>query len=114
MSNITDAQTLSIYNGEGVAVPAATLEPSGLPEVITAVSGTPFQISTKRNADLYIAIATAAALTISMGPEAAGTSVPVAASASEAVGVTTLFVPVGWYVKLTGTVADFVLNAVLR
>ena len=115
MSNITDAQTLALYNSEGATEPAS-VNPSpagGTPEVLTVTSATPFQVSKVRNATLYIAIATAAALTISMGPEAAGTSVPVAASATEAIGVTTLKVPAGWYVTLTGTVADFVLNAVL-
>lgn len=113
MSDITDAQTLAIYNGEGQALPASIGQPSGTPQVITAVSGTPFQISTKRGAHLYIDINTSASLTLSMGPEAAGTSVPVGAASADAIGVTTLYVPAGWYVKLTGTVADFVLNAVL-
>lgn len=111
---VADGQTIAIYNAKGQALPAGTAEAYGTPEVVTAVSGTPFQISTKRSAHLYIAIAVAAALTISMGPEAAGTSVPVAASAVEAIGTTTLYVPAGWYVKITGTVADFVLNAVLN
>jgi hypothetical protein len=113
MSAITDAQTVAIYDGENKALPASIQQSEGTPEVVTATSTTPFQISTQRAAFLYIAIATAAALTITMGPEAAGTSVPVAASAVEAIGVTTLRVPAGWYVVLTGTVADFVLNAVL-
>lgn len=115
MSAITDGQTLATYNANASAgAPASVLQPSGSEIVETVVSGTPFQISTARAATLYIAIATSAALTLSMGPEAAGTSVAVAASASEAIGVTTLDVPAGWYVKITGTVADFVLNAVLK
>lgn len=115
MATIDDAQTLATYNANASAgAPASVLAPSGEAITETVVSATPFQISVKRAAFLYINVTTSAALTVSMGPEAAGTSIAVGAAQSEALGVTTLHVPAGWYVKLTGTVADFVLTAVLQ
>lgn len=115
MTAITDAQTLATYNANATAgAPASVLTPADAAIVETVVSGTPFQISTQRAADFYINITTAASITISMGPEAAGTSVALNAAQSDALGLLHLNVPKGWYVKITGTVADFVLTAVLK
>lgn len=111
MSAITDAQQLALQGG--VATPLQ-VAPAGYEITESVVSGTPFQISTLRAATLYLSIQTSASLTISMGPEAAGTSVPVAAAAADAIGVITIRVPLGWFVKLTGTVADFTAQAVLE
>lgn len=113
MSDLTDAQDVATYNAKGSALPGSIAQPSGLAAVVTVVSGTPFQVSTKRAARLYIAITTAAALTISMGPEAAGTSVAIQPSQSSALGLCTLDVPAGWYVKLTGTVTNYTVTSVL-
>jgi hypothetical protein len=115
MAVTDDAQLLATYNANASAgAPASLLQPGNLAVTESIVSGTPFQISKQRAATLYIAIATAAAITVSMGPEAAGTSVPLVATATEAIGLSTLDVPAGWYVKITGTVADFVATAVLK
>lgn len=115
MSNVTDAQTLATYNANASAgAPASVLLPADGAITETVVSGTPFQVSTTRAADLYINITTAASITISMGPEAAGTSVALNAAQSDAIGLLHLNVPKGWYVKITGTVADFVITAVLK
>lgn len=80
--------------------------------VKTVVSGTAFQISVAQNANLYIDIATSAALAIAIGPDAS-TAVAVMASKSAPIGLLNVRVPAGWYVKLTGTVADFTATAVL-
>lgn len=115
MSNITDAQTLATYNANASAgAPASVLAASGEAITETVVSATPFQISTARAATLYINITTAASMTLSMGPEAAGTSIALNASESDALGLCTVDVPAGWYVKFTGTVADAVFTAVLK
>lgn len=110
MTNITDAQQQALQGG---LLTSAQQAASGYSVVETVTSGTPFQVSTVRGSHLYINITTAASFTCSMGPEAAGTSVAVNAAESDALGLVTLKVPAGWYVKLTGTVADFVVTAVL-
>lgn len=110
MSNITDAQQLALQGGFATA---AQIMPAGYAFTETVVSGTPFQVSNNRTSHVYINITTAASVTISMGPEAAGTSVALNAAQSDALGLVTLRVPIGWYVKITGTVADFVVTAVL-
>lgn len=111
----TDGQDTAVYNANASGgLPASIIQPSGYSVVETVVSGTPFQVSTKRDAYLYINITTAASFTLSMGPEAAGTSVAINAAQSDALGLVTLRVPRGWYVKITGTVADFVVTAVLN
>lgn len=111
MTNITDAQQQALQGG---VLTAAQQAASGYSVVETVTSGTPFQVSTVRDADLYINITTAASVTISMGPEAAGTSIALNAAEIDALGMVTVHVPKGWYVKITGTVADFVVTAVLR
>lgn len=112
MSNIDDAQTDAIYNAKGVAVPAATAQPSGTPLTVSPTTATAFQISTKRDAMLYINVRTAAALAIAMGPTSS-CDIAVSASQSDALGTTSLRVPAGWYVKLTGTMANLACTAVL-
>ena len=89
------------------------LQPAGTAITETVTTATAFQVSTTRSAMLYINITTAAALAIAMG-STSSTSITVAASESETLGVTTLKVPAGWYVKLTGTMADIVVVAVLE
>lgn len=111
MSNITDAQNQALQGG---LLTAAQQAATGYSVTETVVSATPFQVSTVRDADLYINVTTAASLTVSMGPEAAGTSVALNTAESDALGLIYLRVPKGWYVKLTGTVADFVVTAILH
>lgn len=120
MSAITDGQDASVIGGEADlaavgagGVTAIPLQPAADAAAFTVVSGTPKQVSTTRNALLYCNITTAAALAISMGPTSAGTTVPVSISQSSALGVVTLRVPRGWYVKFTGTVTNYVLTSVL-
>lgn len=109
MSAITDAQTLAIDNAQGEVITAGE---SGTAITITPVTATPFQINTAHAADLYITVVTSAALAIAMGPTAA-VAVAVSPSELEAIGVTYLRVPAGWYVMLTGTMADLSVIAVL-
>jgi hypothetical protein len=111
MSNITDAQNQALQGG---VLTSAQQAAQNYSVTETVVSGTPFQVSTVRDADLYINITTAASFTLSMGPEAAGTSIALNAAESDALGMVTVHVPRGFYVKITGTVADFTVTAVLR
>lgn len=112
MSDITDAQTIATYNAEGQALPAAIAPKTGDAAVQTVVSGTAFQISSRRSADLYINITTAAALKVEIGPTSAA-AIQLSTSQSSALGLMSLHIPAGWYVKLTGTVTDYVVTAVL-
>lgn len=80
--------------------------------VETVVSGTAFQISTAQNSNLYIDINTSSALAIAIGPTNA-TATAVMASKSAPIGLLNVRVPAGWFVKLTGTPANFVATAVL-
>lgn len=80
--------------------------------VQTIVSGTAFQVSVAQNATLYLDITTSAALAIAVGPTAS-TANTILASESAALGLLNVRVPAGWYVKVTGTPADFVATAIL-
>lgn len=71
----------------------------------TFVSGTAQVVDSRKDNFLYINIATSAALAIAIGPTAA-TANAVSPSQSTGVGLVTLFVPAGWYVKLTGTMGN--------
>lgn len=77
----------------------------------TFVSGTAKQVDTRKDNFLYINVTTAAALAIAIGPTSAAATV-LNASESDALGLITLFVPAGWYVKLTGTMANLAVTAV--
>ncbi len=78
----------------------------------TVVSGTAFQVSMSQPSNLYLDITTSAPLAIAVGPTAA-TATTILASESAALGLLTIRVPAGWYVKVTGTPADFVATAVI-
>lgn len=71
----------------------------------TFVSGTAQVVDSRKDNFLYINIATSAALAIALGPTNAAANA-VSPSQSSAVGLVTLFVPAGWYVKLTGTMGN--------
>lgn len=108
MSIASDAQDDALHN---YYQNPKTLDQSGLGVVQSPVSGTAFQVSTKRRTTLYINVQTAAALTIALGPTAAAANV-ISASEVTGLGVVTLNVPAAWYVKLTGTMADLVVTAI--
>lgn len=111
---VADGQTLSIYNANASGgVPASVAQPFGTPLVETIVSGTAFQISASRGSHLYLDIQTSAAIAIAMGPTNAA-AIALNASQADALGFETIYVPAGWWVKITGTVADFVATAVLN
>lgn len=80
--------------------------------VKTVVSGTAFQVSTVQPANLYLDIATAAALTIAVSQD--GTNFTTLLNNKvAAIGLITVRVPAGFWVKITGTVANFVATAVI-
>lgn len=113
MSNIDDAQTTAIYFGKGAALPASVQLPVGAVLAESPVSGTGFQVSANRDAYLYVNITTAAALAIALSADNS-TYNTLNTSQSDALGMVTLFVPKGWYVKLTGTMADLTATAILK
>ena len=108
MSIASDAQDDALHN---YYQNPKTGDFAGLSTPITPVSNTPFQPSTKRAVNLYINVFTVAALTIAIGPTSA-CAIPVQASEASAIGVTTLDIPAGWYVNLTGTMTDLSVLAV--
>lgn len=113
MSNIDDAQTTAIYYGKGSALPSSIQQPTGVAIVESPTSGTAFQVSASRDSYLYINITTSAALKIEVSADNS-TFVTLNTSQSDALGLVTVFVPKGWYVKLTGTMADLTATAVLK
>jgi len=77
----------------------------------TFVSGTALQLDTTSDTMLYVEVTTASSLVIAIGP----TSTPattIVSSITAALGLETIRVPKGWYVKITGTVADLNITAV--
>lgn len=113
MTNIDDAQTTAIYYGKGQALPTGVQLPAGASIVQVPTTATAFQISASRAAVLYVNVRTAAALATAIGPDNT-TAITLDASQSDAIGMTTIFVPAGWYVKLTGTIANLAITAVLQ
>lgn len=121
MSAITDAQATAVTNGETdkaavgaggtTAVPVAAVTVATVP---VFVSGTAQQLNASRVIDLYINITTSASLAITMGPTSAGTGVSLNAAESDALGLLTIRIPAGWYIKLTGTVADMAFIAIVE
>lgn len=79
----------------------------------TFVSATAKQLSATSEVDLYINITTAASLAIAIGNTSAASHVLNAAE-SDALGMIYIRVPIGWYVKLTGTVGDLAITAITR
>lgn len=112
MTNIDDAQTTAIYYGKGAALPTSIAVPSGVSIVETPTTATAFQVSAARAANLYINVRTSAALTIAIGPDNTA-AIVLSASQSDALGTHNIYVPAGWYVKLTGTMANLAITAVL-
>lgn len=117
----TDSQNESIYAGKDDAAGTTTNHAtyltgsgdlSGTAKVETVVSGTAKQISTKRDAMVYVNITTSAALKVEMGPTSS-VAVTVSASQSSALGVISFRVPAGWYIKCTGTVTNYTVTSVL-
>jgi hypothetical protein len=75
------------------------------------VSGTSLQLNTTQDTMLYIAITTSAALAVAIGPTA-GVATALIPSASYALSVISIRVPKGWFVKITGTIADATITAI--
>lgn len=114
MSNLTDAQgsAATNYHADSAANTAgSTAGGSHTAKTVTFTSGTAAQVDTLKDSFLYINITTAAALAIAFGPTSS-VATTLNASESDALGLITLFVPAGWYVKLTGTMADVTCTAV--
>jgi hypothetical protein len=86
---------------------------SGSNLTVSPTTATAFQCSTNRESTLYINVTTAAALTIAMGPTAA-CAITISASETTALGVVTLIVPTGWWVMLTGTMADLAVTKIKK
>lgn len=79
---------------------------------ISFTTATAKQVNTTSDAILYITCTTSTALTLAMGPDNAAGAVTLINAVSVALGMMTVRVPKGWYVKLTGTMADFTCNYV--
>lgn len=99
---------LAAVGGGGVTGPG-----SRTAVVETPTSGTAFQPAGGRSCDLYIAITTAAALKVEMGPTT-GVATTLMPSQSAALGMLHVEVPGGFYVKLTGTTTNYVVTSVRK
>lgn len=75
------------------------------------VNGTSLQLNTTQDVMLYLAITTSAALAVAIGPTNA-VATALIPSASYALSVISIRVPKGWFVKITGTIADMTITAV--
>jgi hypothetical protein len=113
MANIDDAQTTAIYYAKGQALPSSVQQAAGTSIVETPTTAVGFQVHATRSAMLYVNIRTAAALATAISPDNV-TYYPLDASQSDAIGMTTIHVPAGWYVKLTGTMANLAITAILN
>ena len=121
MSDVTDAQDLATTNAKADALDdnntgsvAVPIQPAADIAAFTVVSGTAKQVNATRNATLLCNITTSASLTISMGPTSAADTSTVHAAQSSALGMVTLYVPRGWYVKFTGTVSNYAIKSILH
>ena len=108
--NATIAGTLT---ADGVVAATAGTDTSvtATASTPTFVSGTAKQLSTTQDAMLYIAVKTAASQTVALSigsTSSASTTLITSGTMTPPIGtVITLRVPKGWYVKFTGTVADW-------
>jgi len=102
---------LSQLSTYGPAIDWQPLAGQQLPSSPTFVSGTAQQLSTVQDVMLYIDVKTAASLSIALGPDSS-TSTTLQSSVTEALGLTSVRVPAGWYVKLTGTMSDLAVVTV--
>jgi pyruvate kinase len=94
------------YHTDSAANTSGSTAPGAHPAAaVTFVSGTAKVVDSKVDTFLYINIATSAALAIAFGPTSAVANA-ISPSQSSAIGMLTVFVPAGWYVKLTGTMAN--------
>lgn len=105
--------TLNLHMLDGLASFDAGTNTSGTATVSTPsfVTTTALQVNAAQDTMLYIAIQTSAALAIAIGA-ANTTTTALAPSKSYALGVITILVPKGWFVKLTGTIADLTITAI--
>ena len=98
---------LGAVTSNGVAHQVGGTDTSAIavPSTPTFVSTTAQQLSTTTDGMLYIAITTAAALAVAIGPTS-GVTTTMIPSATYGLSVISIRVPKGWFVKVTGTVAD--------
>lgn len=76
------------------------------------VSGTAQQLSTSFDTMLYVDCTTSASLAIAIGPTSATANTILATETAPIGQLISVLVPAGWWVKLTGTMADLTLTAV--
>ena len=115
MSNITDAQIEAINNNAGLNATYLLVDgqPSGQATTDTLTTGVAFQPSTIREAYVYVNVITSAALAINIGPDNT-TGITLMASEVAAIGLQSFVLPMGWYMKLTGTMADVAVVSILK
>lgn len=116
MANLP-TQDDAVANGKvdaaAIGTTGSTLGGSHAAVVETPTSGTAFQPSSGRDCDLYISVNTAAALKIEVGPTSS-VATQLMPSQSAAVGLIHLVVHAGWYVKLTGTMANLTVTSIRK
>lgn len=108
-----DAAVNAHADAAAIGTTGSVLGGSHAAAVETPVTATAFQPAGGRDCDLYINIKTAASLAIAMGPTSAAATV-ISAAQSSALGVVHLVVHAGWYVKLTGTMANLDVTSIKK
>jgi streptogramin lyase len=76
------------------------------------VSGTALQINANQDVMLYVTVTTASTIAIAWGPTSSTTLTLVPSVAATVGCFYSARVPAGWYVKITGTIADLTIEAV--
>lgn len=79
---------------------------------ISFVSTTAKQVNVQSDSILYINCTTSTSLTLAIGPTSSVGAVTLLTAATVSVGLFSVRIPAGWFVKLTGTMADFTCNYV--
>jgi hypothetical protein len=112
-----NVQVSGWFNAPGItntAPSATTASNTSSYAVATApvfVSGTALQVDPFIEVMLYVEVTTAASLAISLGPTSSPATT-IVSSVAAALGLLSIRVPAGWYVKITGTIADLNITAV--
>jgi hypothetical protein len=109
--NITIAPTGTLFCYGLAALDATDTSGGASVSSPSFVSGTALQVNASRDTMLYIAIQTAAALAVAIGSTSAVTTA-LMPSKTYALGLLSIRVPRGWFVKITGTVADLAITAI--
>lgn len=112
-NSITQDDAVTSGKVDKAATGTATMDKTNATATsVTFVSGTAKQLNADSIVGLYIAVTTGGSLKIEIGKDA-NTTTQLAPAQVFPLGLSFVRVPVGWYVKLTGTMSNIVCTAVI-